>query len=305
MKKESLVVSGLIAFFLICIGLGVYQTSLLKKPDPGSEPFMLQKNGIGLIHIDGTISSSMRSSGMALSGIEAVIDNLSEFEKDKRIRAVVLRINSAGGAAGSSQELFNEILKFKERSKLPVIASIADIGASGAYWIALASDTIFANPGSTVGSIGVIISSYDLTEFGNKYGIGLNVIKSGEFKDSLSSWRKVTADDKHLFNNLVKNVHKQFVASLVEQRKLDPAQALALADGRLFTGEQAGKLGLIDELGGLQDAIDFAADKAGITAKPQVIIKTINPMQQFLQMWLQYSETSVFNMFSEAMLTVR
>ena len=215
---------------------------------------------------------------------QTIIAQLEQLAKDKRVKAIVLRVNSPGGTVGASQEIYQAITKIKKDKKLPIVTSFADIGASGAYWVALSSDTIIANPGSLIGSIGVIMSSFDLTGLGDKIGVGQNTIKSGQFKDIMSSWRDMKNDEKQLLQAVVDDVHDQFIDVFSTSRKLSKKQARSLADGRIFTGRQAQKEGLIDALGSYQDALNLAQKMAGLPGEPHVIDKAKPSIQDMFEM---------------------
>ena len=157
---------------------------------------------------------------------------------------------------GASQEIYDAIIRFKEDTKKPVIVSIMDIGASGAYWIALAGDYIFSHPGSIVGSLGVITQSFDLTNVPKKYNLDMRTYKAGVHKDLLNPWRKPTKDDEYIINKMLKTVHQQFKTALIERRKVSKERAAILADGRVYAGQDALAEELVDELGGVYDAIN-------------------------------------------------
>jgi protease IV len=301
MQKDKLIIGSLIILFLISIFFGLFQHAPIKNTSK-STPLIPIKDGIAVIYIYGPLMVNLNSPFSANPGIDAIIEQLKRIEKDKRVKALVLRVNSPGGTPGASQELYNEIVNFKQRVKIPVVVSIADIGASGAYWVSMAGDTIFANPSAIIGSIGVIVQNFDFSEIKEKYGIGMNTVKTAKYKDILSPWNKITEDNKAFIQSLLENIHEQFVDTLIFARKLDTKTAHALANGKIYTGEQAVKLGLIDELGGMQDAIKFAATRAGIKGDPKIISKPVSPVQQFLQFWKNnvgtYISTSKESLFA-------
>ncbi|MCP4049904.1 MAG: signal peptide peptidase SppA [bacterium] len=285
MKRENIIIGLILFLFLFSVFLTVGRNITRKKDSHNIEPLISSRQGVALLYLYGMINTSSASYMSHSSNIDSFINSLYKIEKNPRVKALVVRINSPGGTAGSAQELYNELIKFKKRTSLPVIVSIADIGASGAYWVSLASDKIFANPGSMIGSIGVIINNLSLYELAEKYGVYMNTIKSGKYKDILSSWRKTTPDEKRILKNLIDDIHNQFVKNMIFSRNISKKKAYALADGRIFSGQQAKKLGLIDELGGLQDAINYAAKKAGIKGRPHIITRPQNPVFQLLNTW--------------------
>lgn len=197
------------------------------------------------------------------------LESITKIKKDKNIKAVVVRINSPGGAVGPSQEIFSELNKL--RDTLPVIASIGGVGASGGYYIACSAEKIYANPGTITGSIGVIaqFASYEkLLEWAK---VDVEVITSGEFKDVGSPFREMTNQDKKYIQELIDNVHTQFKTAVAESRDMDMKEVNAVADGKIFTGEQALELKLIDELGTITDAVAYAGKLGGIEGDPPVI----------------------------------
>jgi protease IV len=223
---------------------------------------VLPKPSVMVIPIEGMITGA--GSDWQLSMVDMVFEQLKQAKDTKYIKAVVLRINSPGGTVGASQEIYNAILRFKQDTKKPVVVSILDIGASGAYWIALAGDYIYSQPGSIVGSLGVITQTMDLTAVPKKYGVNVRTYKSGPHKDLLNPWRAPTKDDTYLIQKMLTRIHTQFKDALIKRRKVLPEQAHVLADGRIYAGEDALKENLIDALGGLHDAIQYAANMANV-----------------------------------------
>lgn len=246
--------------------------------------------GIGcglLISGDGGLTSGdkvavLRIDEIILDG-QTYLESISKIREDDQIKAVVVRIDSPGGAVGPSQEIYSELLQLRE--EIPVIASIGGVGASGGYYIACAAEKIFANPGTITGSIGVIaqFASYEkLLEWAK---VDVEVIKSGQFKDVGSPFREMTEADRKYMQELIDNVHSQFKQAVAESRHLDMSQVEKISDGKIFTGEQAKELKLIDELGTINDAITTAANMAGITGRPNVVYfpKKKSPLMELLQ----------------------
>jgi len=181
----------------------------------------------------------------------------------------VLRINSPGGSAAASQEIYEELKKLAKEKVL--VVSMGDVAASGGFYISMAANYIYANRATTTGSIGVIAESLNLEEALDHLGIKGVVIKSGKFKDTFSPLRPMTEEERVFMQDYIDNIFHQFVKDVAEGRKLPEAEVIKIADGRILTGEQALKLKLIDGLGNMEDAIDKAAELAGITGKPNVI----------------------------------
>jgi len=200
---------------------------------------------------------------------QPIIEKLVKFRKNEQVKAVVLRIDSPGGGVGPAQEIYGEIKKVRREKK--VLASMGSVAASGGYYIACAADKIVANPGSITGSIGVIVESLNVEELMQKLGLQAMVIKSGRHKDIGSPTRKMTEEEKKLLQDVLDNVHEQFIQAVAEGRKLPVEQVRKLADGRIFSGDQAKGLGLVDELGNLEDTLAVAKTLAGIKGEPEVI----------------------------------
>lgn len=304
MKNEKIVITTLIGLFALSVILSVFFQAY-RRGDALHRPFrtetLASRNGIAILHITGPLSFSVGGGFIQPNSVEEIIEQIYEIKQDKNIRAVILRINSPGGTVGSAQEIYHELQSLKEERKIPIIASIADMGASGGYWIALASDTIMANPGSMVGNIGVIMGNYDLSNLQEKFGIGYTTIKSARYKDLLSSWRDMSDPEKEILQNLVNDIHQQFVLTLRHSRNLTQEKALELADGRIYSGNQALQLGLIDELGGFQDAIDFAKEKAGIKGSPELIMKSRQHLyQRFFDIWRSESRSDLLDVLQSS-----
>jgi protease-4 len=198
-----------------------------------------------------------------------ILENIKTFRNDESVRAIVLRVDSPGGAVGPSQEIFREIKKTVLVK--PVIASMGAVAASGGYYVAAGAKGIVANPGTITGSIGVIMSFTNLEEILKKIGLAPVVIKSGTFKDTGSSMRKMTDADRALLQNFSDQIHRQFIAAIAEGRNMDVEKIKTFADGRILTGETALELGLVDRMGNLEDAIDWAAESAGILGEVEVV----------------------------------
>lgn len=243
------------------------------------------RSGIGMVTISGPIAFETTRSVLGDSGAQSIIKQIKALKKDSRVKALMIRINSPGGTVGASQELFDAIQQFKQDTQVPVVASIGDIGTSGAYYAALGADVIFANAGSMVGSIGVILANMNFEELGRKYGIDMMVYKSGKHKDILSSWREETPEEERLLNDLVTNVHQQFVDALIEGRSLSRQTANQVADGRFFSGQQAQALGLVDTLGGYDQALDYLIKEAKLSEDPLIINKSQPRFDDLMSFW--------------------
>lgn len=200
---------------------------------------------------------------------QTYLDSISTIKHDSQIKALVIRIESPGGAVGPSQEIYSELKDL--RQDMPVIASIGNVGASGGYYIACAAEKIYANPGTITGSIGVVAQFASYEKLLQWAMVDVEVIKSGQFKDIGSPFREMTEADRQYMQGLIDNVYTQFKDAVAESRNLSAAEISRVADGRIFTGQQAVELKLIDELGTINDAVRFAGEAAGIKGEPNVV----------------------------------
>src|SRR5205809_7494274 len=207
--------------------------------------------------------------GMILE-VEDLVRDLKSYRDNPQVKAVVIRINSPGGVVGPTQELHQALMRVREAGK-PVVASLGSVAASGGYYTAVAADQIYANPGTLTGSIGVIMQMANFEELMKKVGVNYVVVKAGAFKDVGNPGRPMTPEERRVLQALLDDVHGQFIGAVAEGRKLDRAQVTQFADGRIFSGTQAKALQMIDELGGLEDAVNGAAQLAGIRVPPKVI----------------------------------
>ncbi|MCC6140464.1 MAG: signal peptide peptidase SppA [Nitrospira sp.] len=215
---------------------------------------------IALIRIEGVIMDAQETLG-----------ELKKFGENPSVKAIVLRIDSPGGGVVPSQEIYDAVRRVRTKSNKAVIASMGSVAASGGYYIAAATDRIVANPGTLTGSIGVIMEMANVEGLLQKIGVEGVVVKSGKYKDVGSPLRKMSDEERGLLQTVMDDVHKQFIEAVAEGRSLEVPEVQALADGRIFTGRQAKDAKLVDELGDLDDAIQLAADVAGIEGDPRVV----------------------------------
>lgn len=230
------------------------------------------KAGVAVVRIYGPIQTEPDESmlGIPKGGADSVVRKIRAYRKNELVKAIVLRVNSPGGTVGASQEILAEIKKAKKDGK-KVVASMADLAASGGYYVSCHADEIYADPGTLTGSIGVYVGSLNATKLAKKIGVRVEVIKSGPHKDILSPWRDMTDEERELIQEAVTDVYEQFLDEVATGRDMKVEKIRPLADGRLFTGRQAKKVGLVDEMGGLQDAVLGAAKLAGIEGEPVII----------------------------------
>lgn len=214
---------------------------------------------IAVIELNGVIYES-----------RSVTRQFKKYGDDKSIKAIVFYINSPGGGIVPSQEIYEAVKRVRDNSK-PVVATMSSVGASGGYYVALGADTIMANPGTTTGSIGVIAEFMNTEGLMDKIGVSFEVIKSGRFKDTGSPYREMTSAERQYLQDYVMDAYNQFVEAVSIERNMDESEVRKLADGRVYTGNQAIQNGLIDLLGDYEDAIDVAAGLAGIGNDPTII----------------------------------
>ncbi|MBN2012190.1 signal peptide peptidase SppA [candidate division KSB1 bacterium] len=214
-------------------------------------------------------------------GSESIVDQLDKYKRDKSVKAIVLRVNSPGGGIAPSQEMYEKVKEVRDSGK-PVVASMGSVAASGGYYVSCGADTIMANPGTTTGSIGVIAEIPNTQKLMDLIGIKYEVIKSGKYKDTGSPHREMTPDERAYLQGWINDAYEQFVDVVANERKLDRQTVKKYADGRVYTGKQALKIGLIDTLGTYEDAIHLAAKIGGIDEENP---KTIQDRRRKLTIW--------------------
>ena len=229
------------------------------------------KEKIALVEVTGAIMDS-----------KEIVRQLSKYRRDDEIKAIILRIDSPGGAVAPSQEIYDEVLRVRADNK-KIYASMGSLAASGGYYIAVAADRIFANPGTLTGSIGVIMAFSNAEKLMEKIGLEPQVVKSGKYKDVGSPARKMTAEERVYLQRVVSDVHQQFIDAVAKGRNMTAKEARKLADGRVFTGRQALKLKMVDEMGGLEDVIAQLGEAVGIEGRPKVVWEV--PPKGFLE-WI-------------------
>ena len=204
----------------------------------------------------------LRISGVVVNPIP-IVKKIEKLRRDKSVKALVVRVDSPGGSVGASQEIYRALERFRAEGK-PVVVSMGNVAASGGYYISLPANYIFANPGTITGSIGVVVQHVAYRDLLEKIGIKTTVIKTGKFKDTLNPFRELTPEEKKYLKETITEAHEQFIEAILKYRKIDEKRLREIADGRVLTGERAKELGLVDELGGLEDAIEKAKELAGV-----------------------------------------
>lgn len=241
---------------LVWLSTGEGQKSGKKVPTIGKR--------IAIIEIFGTITYEGETAGLMgirTGGVLAWLEDLEKAATDPMTAAIILRINSPGGTVGATQELYTAIQKAREKGKV-VVASFGDIAASGGYYVATACDAIVSLPGTLTGSVGVIMQGFQYQELLQKIGVKAAVIKSGKNKDIFAGYREMTSEEQEILFSVVSNTYEQFLSAVMKGRNLSREEAQGLCDGRIFTGEQAFQVRLVDKLGTFEDAVALAREMA-------------------------------------------
>jgi protease-4 len=243
---------GVVALFLVIAGGILIGFATLSGRTPTS---LHLGPRVGVVEVFGVIGED-----------DDVLEQLDDFADDPSIEALVLHVNSPGGAVGTTQRIVARL----QTMDLPIIAALDDVAASGGYYVATVADSIFVLPGTLTGSIGVIMSFPDLSALMQKVGVDYQVVKTGPFKDAGSPFRPLTSEERAWIGTVLDDVHDQFVTAVAEGRGLDPDSVRTLADGRFFSGRMACDWGLADRIGDLDEAILAAGEMAGISGEPPV-----------------------------------
>jgi protease-4 len=213
---------------------------------------------VGVVEIQGVLTRS-----------RTIIKQLDRYRDDRNIKAIVLRINSPGGAVGPAQEILREVEKVRQKKK--IVASLGTVAASGGYYIACGADLIMANRGTATGSIGVIMQFTNVEGLTKKLGLDLFNLKAGRYKDAGSPFRPMTPEDKAYLQGLLDNIYQQFLSDVARNRKIPLARVRTLAEGKVYSGEEAKQIGLVDAFGNLPDAIEKAGRLGGIKGKVKAV----------------------------------
>ena len=256
--KWFLIILGILA--LIAAGFILVFISMLGGHSESAETVITGSGDkIAVVDLKGVISSS-----------EDVNRQMKKYREDHSIKAILLHIDSQGGGVVASQEMYEEVRKTRDGGK-PVVVSMGSLAASGGYYVACGGSRLVANRGTLTASIGVISEFLQLHDALAKLGIDVKTVKAGRLKDAGSPMRKMNEDDESYFQRLMDDVHQQFITVVERERKMSHEAVLALADGRVFTGEQAVSMGLVDTLGTYEDAVKIAAELGGIRGEPSIV----------------------------------
>ncbi|WP_447976795.1 signal peptide peptidase SppA [Candidatus Nitrospira bockiana] len=247
---------------------GCITINLLPQPGPLEEKRLSGKGDdkVLLVELSGLISSRDAEGLVQHPNMVAQIkEELARAAEDPKVKAVVLRVNSPGGTVTASDIIYHELRAFREKRKIPVVASIMDVGASGGYYVAMATDKVVAHPSSVTGSLGVIMVTFNARGLMEKIGLEATAVTSGPRKDMGSPFRPITDDERAIFQGVIMSFYDRFLAVIKDGRpNLTAEQIRKFADGRIYSGEQAAALGLIDGIGYLDDAIEVAKREAGL-----------------------------------------
>jgi protease-4 len=255
-RRRLTILAAAVLVYLGVAGLFVISVGGLSRGEGGPALFGPR---VAIVELEGVILE-----------VDDIVRELKAYRDNPTVKAVVLRINSPGGVVAPTQELHDAVIRLRQAGK-PVVASLGSVAASGGYYVAVACDQIYANPGTLTGSIGVIMQLANLEQLLKKVGVDYVVVKAGQFKDVGNVARAMTPDERRVMQALLDDVHGQFISAVADGRKLPREDVVRFADGRVFSGVQAKGLHMVDALGGLEDAVLAAAKLAGIPTPPSVI----------------------------------
>lgn len=258
-KKNPLaLILGLSAFFFVVFLAVAVGTVMTLTPGKTQKRFFGKANSIGVLEVKGVIIDSKK-----------LVEEIEEFEEDSFIKGVIVRVNSPGGSVAPSQEIYDALKRLQK--KKPVYTSMGSVAASGGYYVACGTKKIFANAGTITGSIGVIMQFADVSKLMQWAKVSEYNIKTGKFKDIGSPTREMTEDEKQLLQGMIDNVLSQFRKAVSNARSIPMEKVIELSDGRIFSGEQAQSVKLVDEVGGFKDALDALVKETGISGKPHLV----------------------------------
>jgi len=255
-QRPSDVVVGVIlvilVLFLVWTAFSFFRPSMDQR-------FMTGEGDVAVISMSGMITDA-----------RPFLERLEHFVDRRDVQAIVIRVESPGGVVAASQEMYEGVKRARDTGK-PVVISMGSIAASGAYYLALGADTILANPGTLTGSIGVLMDFPQTTKLLNTLGIEFHSVTSGPLKNAGAPYTEWDEQTREYFSSIVMNTYEQFITAVAEERRMDIDSVRTLADGRVYTGEQALHYGLVDQLGDLHQAIRVAAEMAGIAGEPTIV----------------------------------
>lgn len=274
---------------LLMLAAAVSAVLLLFRADPVRQAgesglFDGQSAGIAVVNVNGAISFGQPDNPWGES-VQGFIRTLYRLSRDERVKGLVVRVNSPGGTVAASQELYHALRRFRQSGK-PVVVSMGDVAASGGYYISCAADRIYANPGTITGSIGVILQTPDLSGLYQWAHVRWNTVKSGRYKDIMSAMRQMQPEERRLLQTMVENAYNQFFSAVLDARPVKKAQLIQLAQGQIFSGQQAKAAGLVDETGDFEAALLKAGELAGIKGRPHLLqVRRRGGLGQFFQLF--------------------
>ncbi len=232
----------------------------------GGKDFGISKNRVEVIYVQGVMLTGSVPTGFGVATSEEITKSLKDASEDDGVKAIVMRINSPGGSPAAAEEIVAAMKKIKK----PIVVSMGDVAASAAYYISAPASRIIANPDTITGSIGVIWEFQNRSKFYEKDGTSFYIAKSGELKDMGGDWRGLSDEEKKYADQVISEAYGRFVKEVATDRNLTLGKVKDLADGRVYTGAKARELGLVDDFGSLDDAIEVAASLGGIEGTPEV-----------------------------------
>jgi protease-4 len=256
MRRRLTILAATVLVYLAVAGLFLLSAGRFARGEGGPALFGAR---VAIVELEGVIVD-----------VDDIVRDLKSYRENPGVKAVVMRINSPGGVVAPTQELHDAVLRLRQAGK-PVVASLGAVAASGGYYVAVACDQVFANPGTLTGSIGVIMQLANFEQLMKKVGVDYMVVKAGQFKDIGNPGRPMTPDERRVMQALLDDVHAQFIGAVAAGRKLPREEVQRFADGRVFSGVQARELKMVDTLGGLEEAILAAGKLAGLPSPPAVI----------------------------------
>jgi len=232
----------------------------------GGKDLGISGNRVEVIYVQGLMLTGSVPTGFGIATSEEITKSLKDADEDEDIKAIVMRINSPGGSPAAAEEIVSTMKKINK----PIVVSMGDVAASAAYYISAPADKIIANPDTMTGSIGVIWEFQNRSQFYDKEGTSFYIAKSGELKDMGGDWKGLSDEEKQYADQVISEAYSRFVKEVSDDRNLSLSHVKDIADGRIYTGAKAKELGLVDELGSLDDAIEIAAKLGGIVGKPEI-----------------------------------
>jgi len=270
MKRRTLIIVVMASMLFTCVllaGTGILVSLLVTMPMP------VLSEAVAIVYVEGPIVTGKPSSEFAVSDAaysETIVKHLRSAQTNPSVKAVVLRVASPGGSVVAAREIYDAVMEIRARGT-PVVASFGEVAASGGYYISAGADKIYAHPATLTGSIGVLTIFPSLEGLTEKIGVKMIVIKSGPYKDHTTGYRDLTVAERATWQTMIDEIYGDFVNVVAQGRRLDAERVRQLADGRVYTGKQAKQVGLVDELGNLDAAVDAAAKLGKISGTPRRI----------------------------------